>query len=64
MDQYHCSAERSLNEPRCLLRTRPHRRSLPGLIWPSRLVATAGKKNGWLLIDVIDVVVDRHSHDG
>jgi hypothetical protein len=23
-----------------------------------------GKKNAWLLIDVIDVVVDHHSHDG
>ena len=31
---------------------------------PSRLVATAGKKNAWSLIDVIDVVVDHHSHDG
>jgi hypothetical protein len=29
--------------------------------WPSRLVAAAGKKS---LIDVIDVVVDHHSHDG
>ena len=32
--------------------------------WPSRLVATAAEDRLNPLIDLIDVVVDHHSHDG
>jgi hypothetical protein len=41
-------------------------RSDLGVLWPSRLVATAAEDRLHIspLIDVIDVVVDHHSHDG
>jgi ribosomal silencing factor RsfS len=34
------------------------------LVLMLRAGGDGGKKNAWSLIDVIDVVVDHHSHDG